>query len=85
MRTDDTIKKYLRQSDVVEHIEFLNKYAPNTKRAVFIWEDTDDVVRTCSIHFDTSYVESLGLIEIGKQVLFDEMFIDNEDNTEEVA
>jgi hypothetical protein len=84
---DETIKKYLRQSDIAEHIEFLNTYAPNIKRAVFIWEDNDSVIRTCAIHFDLSYVESFGLIEIGKQVLFDYMNQDDddEDDTEETV
>ena len=77
----DTIDKYLRQSDFAEHIEFLNKYADKMKRAIFIWEDEDGIIRTCGIQTGLSYMEAFGLLEIGKQALFD--FMEEEDEEDD--
>lgn len=75
----ETVTKYLRQSDFAEHIEFLNQYASEMKRAVFIWEDDDGTIRSCGIHTGLSFIEAFGLIELGKQALFDFMEEDTDD------
>jgi hypothetical protein len=76
----DTIDKYLRQSDFAEHIQFLNENADKMKRAIFIWENEEGVVKACGIQTGLSYIEAFGLIELGKQSLFDFMTENDEAN-----